>query len=1473
MKQTLSHVFLLVCFLLFFYNALEAQRKNKKIEPLISVINYPYQIYAANSTKIHLCLFKPDFTPAVGAKVTVEGKEIGTADQHGTLIFDYVPGQKKQHHLVAELKEGDKTYRTEKTFASNARTESFRSDQLFVYLDRGVYNPGGMILIRCLAWELEGEYKPLKNRNIELLLKDQKGKIYTGGKINTNDFGVGAFSIPLPENMPEGSYNIEVLYEKASETTRFQVRRFNPPVLRIEHQLKRYLTDSQKTLEFEVNLSYTAGGVPKKSALEMQCLSAEGKILFTLPNVIPEASNPNRYLVKLLEEELTTLRQKLTLETPFLIKLIAKDSFGRSDELKRDVVYTRKPFQAVLELDKDDYPSGESVQLLAKVVDLDGKPASKLPLLLKIDSWNLNVETVTDEKGVGLFRFSMKNATAEAQLFTPGVQPPLGSKSVVLNTPKPMTSKAEEPNTKQAVKISVTFHPDYQPVEKVIHVDFTDISGSLVQATTIPIRLGDDGFHSAEGVISSPTWGTMLANLYCCAVEKKNEDQPRSAKNVGLITEGQRVTFYPNSEIEITIKDWKPRVRPGEIVQVEVQTSLQNAEACLGVSLVDEAVLSLMNPLEKTPLDRFYNPQLKVLSTQGAGVLTWPVVDRNWGEPNRDIAYSDWGFKGPGRIISIQRTKNSPATGSISANDADKKEKDLSKASELSFGAGDDDDDDDDGGDDQNEAYAEMSEESVGGENKSLTFEDSDAPTGAPEPSAAKPMEEKLKSLSQTKSEDFGDKKRVKPNEKQAQKMPIITIRKNFPKTALWEPLFVTQEGKHRLILKIPDNITTQRLTVVASDQKGGVGVTSVDCLVSQEFYIQSAFPATITYNDTLNVSAFVQNNSTDSQETQVSLSSEGLEIISPVNHKIALPAGESQILQWTVRALRCGEIQYKVLAESSGFVDSETRSIFCAPAGNPSTVEIQHTLSREKTWKQEIQIQPESLYHRSHLNISFPTIVSALQGIDSLVQYPHGCAEQVSSTVLTTLAALDYFMQHRYPSEKIQETRELLKLGAVRLIAMERNEGGWGWFHKDEPNVYLTAYVLKALNGLREADFVVPEESLDRGVKYLLKNRTPQGLWQTKGIYFWEKTNDAIDMGLSTELFSVLVSTLQQLPKEMATAYEKDIVSLKEQMVQYLKNSSQEPLAVAHAITGLLHYSVWKKEETLTTFLQSQIQVLLALQKKGYWEPHWYQAYGGMVELNAVILDLLTRFPSESTESAIRSSIQWLLSTRNAWGVWHNTAGTAAAVKALLKVTNFEKEIPSQVFVWVNGKEVAKIQIDPNDPFLSAVSLRYFEISKYLVAGPNTVEVAYNGNLQAPVRLVLQEWSKTPSKSTVADHFKLRRDVVSQANLGDLVQVRLTLSATKAMSYVLVSDHFPSNVLLDLRSLDQLVESKKIADYKIENNTIHFYLNRVQDEVQITYGVTPTSVGTANHQGSSAELMYQPETRASTLGEALTIQ
>ncbi len=1459
-------------------------KKALKRGRLALVMNYPYQITGEGKTKIHVTLFTPDFKPAAGAVVKVNKKKVGVADENGTCIFDYVPGSNSGHSLVATLTKGGTRYKVTKGFQSNARTQSFRSDQLFVYTDRGVYNPGDTIHVRMLAWELLGAYTAIPGAEVTILFQSPAGRIFGGEKLKTDADGVAALDLPLPENMPLGPYELKVLYKKAAETAKLRVERFQPPVMKIDHDLKRFLTPAQDRLMISVGLTYFSGGIPEGAELTLSALAPGGTVLVEKAF---ESDKIGRYGLTLETKDLAAIRKGLQPEQAFQMKLTAKDKFGRVSEVKRDMVYTEMPYRAVLECDKDDYPTGETVVLTARVVDLDGRPAKNIHLTMMFAGVK-DVAAKTDDAGVAEFRFKMGKHAAQAVVRSPLMKPPLGQRNIRLNSAKPMVSKVKEPPKKEGIEthIDVSFHPDYVPVEKVVHVDLTDTSGGLVASTTIPVTKGADGVWVAGGKVKAETWGTMLANLYVVATHKKYAGKRLNNKKVGFITEGQHVTLLPGVGATITLRNLKPKVRPGELLDVIVDVKTKSGEeAALGASMVDQAVISLKDPLETTPGDHFYNPQRKVISTGGAGVLTWPVVDRNWGNPWRDIAYTNWGFKGPGGWVAGDQ-------GGGDMNGAEGVKGAVGYGSGVGGGGG------------MAVGSAGVKTKSLGAKPKLSANKPAAMDAPSPDPAAPPPAKVMLKKekkvqydfsdvsiagelappgepmpMEEAEAEadedgfydnDGDDRTRRRKNgqgrKKAAPKQ--ITIRTEFPETALWSPKLRTENGTTRMKIRIPDSITVQELSLVASDRKGGVGILRQPITVHQDIFVRLSPPATMVLGDAVQVQALVRNFSDAEIAGTVTFSSDDVALAGDAEQApVTIAAGESAVVNWVVKPMRTGEAKMTVRVSTPDIEDSETRATFVLPAGDPTIKVRRGEVKKGDAFEGKVKLSKRSTYRTAFVGVSFPNIIPALQGWEGLAEWPLAWVgvTGVASRAIMDAAMLDWGVKAKKDGAWFTHMRGRLTRASIALSASQQKDGSWGWFYLADAalpeggyhgSTYMTAYALRALLEIKAADFVVDDGVIATANQWLYAQRNDKGIWSTGPAYFWEVNAPEADWGLSAELFALLVDAERSLGDKPS----KDLKKVAGMIEDHLAGAPADPATLAWGVMGLTAWAEWQKDAGAAKLAKTRIQQLLTMKRKGHWEPHWYHAYGGMVELNALILRVLTEDDAEAHAGTIREIITWLLSTREAWGAWHNEIGTANAVRALLRAgAGAIAEVPSVVTVSVNGEQVARVDIDPADPFLSAASLRHLEITEHMKAGTNEVRVSYDGALQAPVTLEVREWGKDKQGATGGGVLSVARKAASKVKVNEPIDVTLTVGAKDKAPFVQVTDGIPANTTPDTASLDALVKAGTIQGYDLGKGEVSFFLKELKGEKTLTYKLVANRPGAAGHPGVRINTRFHP--------------
>jgi len=515
---------------------------------------------------------------------------------------------------------------------------------------------------------------------------------------------------------------------------------------------------------------------------------------------------------------------------------------------------------------------------------------------------------------------------------------------------------------------------------------------------------------------------------------------------------------------------------------------------------------------------------------------------------------------------------------------------------------------------------------------------------------------------------------------------------------------------------------------------------------------------------------------------------------------------------------------------------------------------------------------------------VSFPNVIPALQGWEAMEALPikYVGVYGIASRAILDSALLEWGANSSQPAPWLDGFKARLGQAAMELVSVQREDGAFGWFYLADASddrsgfktsVYLTAYALRALLEVRSSDLMVEDSAIAQAANYLMGARNADGLWSAQGAYFWEVNSPTTDWALSAELFSI-IARAQEL---LGAVPSEELKGIKEKLEKKMAENVQEPAVVAHVLSGLLRWSSWQKDSALRKSLLNRIPYLMSLQRDGYWEPHWYHAYGGMVELNAHILEFLREIDPKGHEAAIREIVMWLLSTREAWGTWHNEIGTANAVRALLKAgAGSAVEVASQVVVKVNGQEVAKVDIDPADPLVSAAGLRQVDLTRFVHAGANKIEINYNGNLTAPVMLEYNQWGIAASGTSTSGVGRLemvRKVSATTAQPGQPIDVELIVKSDRSMGLVHVTDSIPANMEVESASLRKLVEEGRVLSFQRLADRVVFVIEKVDREVVLKYRIIANREGTAGHAGATANAPFMTNVEAArTVGETLDV-
>ena len=118
-----------------------------------------------------------------------------------------------------------------------------------------------------------------------------------------------------------------------------------------------------------------------------------------------------------------------------------------------------------------------------------------------------------------------------------------------------------------------------------------------------------------------------------------------------------------------------------------------------------------------------------------------------------------------------------------------------------------------------------------------------------------------------------------------------VDIRSDFRDTALWVGSVQTQGGRARLAKKLPDDLTTWRATAIAVSSQTSVGSAETKFMSWKPLEVRLSVPKSLTEADVLTVTAVVQNNSKENKTTNVSLKSEGIQVLDEASKSVEIPA------------------------------------------------------------------------------------------------------------------------------------------------------------------------------------------------------------------------------------------------------------------------------------------------------------------------------------------------------------------------------------------------------------------------------------------------------------------------------------------------------------------------------------------------------------------------------------------------------
>ncbi|HEX8335699.1 MAG TPA: MG2 domain-containing protein, partial [Pyrinomonadaceae bacterium] len=560
---------------------------------------------------------------------------------------------------------------------------------------------------------------------------------------------------------------------------------------------------------------------------------------------------------------------------------------------------------------------------------------------------------------------------------------------------------------------------------------------------------------------------------------------------------------------------------------------------------------------------------------------------------------------------------------------------------------------------------------------------------------------------------------------------PLTTprLREFFPETLVWSPELETgRDGTARLNFKLADNITTWKMSVIASTEDGQLGTAEEEFLSFQPFFVEHDPPRVLTEGDEISLPVVLRNYLPQPQGVDVEMKPEGwFALGGAARQRARVPAGDAARPTFDFRAVASvTDGKQRVTALGPDASDAVEKPVTVHPDGDERSVTDGSLVTDSGAISVNVPADVVRGSLRGELKV-YPNLAAhVLEGVEAIMSRPYGCGEQTISSAYPSVLVLKHHAGPRADGGEpavVGRARKYARLGYERLLGYRAPGGGFTYWGRGEADLALSAYALRFLTDagrVIEVDEGVITETRD----WLIKKQRADGSWPA---HAWNGREEARQTALTTVFIArVLAATQkeQSAPLKRALAYVA--ARAEEADEPYLFAS----LALAGADAG---------ETALVARAASRLRALALAEGGGsYWAleantPFYGWGLAGRVETTALAVQALNRscgMPDAACgarDELVERGLYFLLRKKDRYGVWYSTQATINVFDALLSAVAArggpaaagQGEDVAEVFV--NSRPAGQLTLPPPDRLSAPLLL---DLTPFLGAGVNRVEL-----------------------------------------------------------------------------------------------------------------------------------------------------
>ncbi|MEQ8766552.1 MAG: alpha-2-macroglobulin family protein, partial [Planctomycetota bacterium] len=672
--------------------------------------------------------------------------------------------------------------------------------------------------------------------------------------------------------------------------------------------------------------------------------------------------------------------------------------------------------------------------------------------------------------------------------------------------------------------------------------------------------------------------------------------------------------------------------------------------------------------------------------------------------------------------------------------------------------------------------------------------------------------------------------------------------RGDFQETVYWNALLKTDDsGKATVEFDVSDRVTTWEVGIDAHGA-GRIGQALATFESKLPFHLEAKLPVEVAAGDRLQIP--VAFSASDPELLSAALGfrvTDPLETDAPSSQEVPIRDGRGRVLLPIDVGELPGPARLTLNGSSGRFADRVERDLRVVPRGFP------HHDSRSGLLKESVALDvraPDS-YHRGTLRARVKLYPSPLddlgEGLEGMIQEPHGCFEQTSSTHYPNVLALQLIEATGIEAPAAaQRARGTIDRGIERLLGFECKSGGFEWFGHDPGHELLTAYGLLEFRDTQQVDGYIPAEIVERTRQWLLDHRTGNGDYRVRrdGLHSWFADPNLVNAYLTYSLVGTGVD---------AKALTAELDRLEQRLP--VTEDAYEIGWIARALQAAERQSAADARRRLKSAQQSDGSV------PGLGSSIVGSKGEGLI-IETTALAALAWSDDEAFAGPRRQAVEYLLTKRHGNGSFGSTQATVLALKALVKQAELERRITQEgdFTVYLNDQLVDGRHVRAGHRGVIELDA----LGDRLEPGINRVRLELSGGNELPWSFELNYSSDQPADAVDVPVRISTEVAAAEVREGESVPVKVRVENVSGddlpMTMAIVG--LPASLTVSPKILDDLRDAGRFDFWETSGRDVVLYFRGMKkDQVrEITLDTEASFPGETTGAASRTYPYYSPE-------------